>query len=198
MSRTAFLLLSLFVVVALYACGAQADTALTIRVPSKEECLYEAAPPGRVFLHFVVTSGGDHDIDVSIHQFGKLVWQTERSSESRVLFKTTGGDIKVCFSNKMSTITSKTVSFHLMFTASADEENRDPVENTIVNIHNGLTEIANEQKFLQAREMEHRDTAESTHNHILVWSLVEIVIIIGAGVGNVVYLRRLFESRRVV
>ena len=190
--------LIVFVVLAALVMGANADTALTIRVPSKEECFYEAAPPGRVFLHYVVTSGGDHDIDVTIFQFGKLVWETERSSESRVLFKTTGGDIKVCFSNKMSTITTKTVSFHLMYTASADEDNRDPIENTIINIHNGLTEISNEQKYLQGREFDHRDTVESTHNHILVWSLIEMALILGAGVGNVVYLRRLFESRRVV
>ena len=184
--------------------AAGASSALTVRVtPSKEECFYDSvqAASVKVFLHFAVTSGGDLDIDVTVTgPDNKVIWETEKSREARVLFKSKSAGLhKVCFSNRMSTVTTKTVTFHVQVGDTlAAETVRDPMERSIMNIYQGLLEVKNEQDYLRARERDLRDTAESTHNYILVWSLIEIGLLIAMGAGHIVYLRKQFSKRRAV
>lgn len=196
------LVLSLSCATAYAAAGA--SSALTVRVnPSREECFYDTvqASSVKVFLHFAVVSGGELDIDANV--FGpdnQVIWETEKSREARVLFKSKmPGLHKFCFSNKMSTVTTKTVSFHVQIGDTLQTDTvRDPMERSIMNIYQGLLEVKNEQDYLRARERDLRDTAESTHNHVLVWSLIEIGLIVGMGLGHVTYLRKQFGKRRAV
>eukprot|EP00744_Colponema_vietnamica_P030893 GILI01048640.1.p1 GENE.GILI01048640.1~~GILI01048640.1.p1 ORF type:complete len:206 (+),score=26.95 GILI01048640.1:60-677(+) len=196
------LFMCLSTTVAYAATGA--SSALTVRVtPSREECFFDnvQAASVKVFLHFAVVSGGELDIDVNVYgPDNQIVWETEKSREARVLFKSKmPGLHKFCFSNKMSTVTSKTVSFHVQMGDTLQAATtRDPMERSIMNIYQGLLEVKNEQDYLRARERDHRDTAESTHNHVLVWSLIEIGLIVSMGLGHVTYLRKQFGKRRAV
>jgi protein ERP2 len=182
------------------------STAVAVRIPAhKDECFYEdvSSAATKVYLHYMVTSGGSLDIDASI--FGpdqELIWAAEKERENRVLFKSRlPGTHKFCFSNKMSTLTTKVVGFNVQVgdpSDSSKDHNVDPMERAIIHVAMGLNDIKNEQLNLRTRERIHRDTAESTNTRVLMWSVAEIALIVFMGVGHVWYLRRLFETRRAV
>ena len=186
--------------------GIAPNTALAVKIPAhKDECFYEdvKAAGTKVYLHFMVTQGGSLDIDASIYgPDATLIWATEKERESRVLFKAKlPGQHKVCFSNKMSTITTKTVAFTVQagdVGESSSDRNVDPMERAIVHIAQGVNEIKNDQQYLRTRERVHRDTAESTNTRVLLWSFAENLLIVAMGFGHLWYLKRLFESRRAV
>lgn len=180
------------------------NTAISVVVPPhKDECFYEDVPAAgtKVYFHYMVTTGGSLDIDASV--FGpdnQVVWASEKDRESRILFKASlAGVHKFCFSNKMSTLTTKVVGFHIQVgegLIGADKS--DPMERSVLEIARGLGEIKNDQTYLRTRERVHRETAESTNTRVLLFSVGEIALIIVIGVAHVTYLRRLFESRRSV
>lgn len=182
------------------------NVALSVRLLAhKDECFLEDVPAAgtKVYLHFMVTSGGQLDVDASI--FGpdsQLIWSADKEREARVLFKARlPGVHKVCFSNKMSTVTAKTVAFNLQVGDPAEDSKGhsvDPMERSIIHIAEGLTEIKNEQNYLRTRERIHRDTVESTNSRVMYWSVAEIALILAMGIGQVLYLKRCFETRRNV
>lgn len=182
------------------------SSAIAVRIPAhKDECFFEDVPTAgsKVYLHYIVTSGGSLDIDAAIYgPDQELIWGAEKERESRVLFKSRlPGTHKICFSNKMSTLTTKVVGFNVQVGDPADSTNEhevDPMERSIIHVAMGLNDIKSEQMYLRTRERIHRDTAESTNTRVLLWSIAEIALIVFMGVGHVWYLRRLFESRRAV
>eukprot|EP00758_Cryptobia_borreli_P004108 Tbor_TRINITY_DN4190_c0_g1::TRINITY_DN4190_c0_g1_i1::g.26526::m.26526/K20347/TMED2, EMP24; p24 family protein beta-1 len=190
--------------ISMSATLADCSTALTVQVPAgKDECFFETVllAGTKIYFHYMVTHGGELDIDVNVHGPDDiLIWETEASSESRILFKSAEPGLhKFCFSNKMSTLTSKSVAFDVQVgDTTAEALKKDPMERSVMNIHQGLYEIKNEQAYLRDREVEHRSTAESTHSYILMWSFLEMGLILVMAIAHVMYLRRLFQSRRIV
>jgi protein ERP2 len=183
-----------------------ASTAVAVRIPAhKDECFFEdvRSSGAKIYVHYMVTSGGSLDIDANIlGPDGQIIWASEKERENRILFKARlPGIHKVCFSNKMSTLTAKVVGFSIQVgdpTESTKDHEVDPMERAIIHISQGVHEIKSTQTYLRARERIHRDTAESTNTRVLIWSVVEISLIVFMGIGHVWYLRRLFESRRAV
>ena len=108
-------------------------------------------------------------------------------------------------SNRMSTLTAKTVHFHISvgdpmetLAKSKDKKRPDSIERSIVRLEEGLMEIRDEQQYLRTRERIHRDTAESTNDRILYWSVFESGLLLLMSIGQVYYLRRCFEVKRLV
>jgi hypothetical protein len=182
------------------------NTALAVRVLAhKDECFLEevGAAGTKIYMHFLVTVGGALDIDAAIYgPDAQLVWAAEKEKEARVLFKATlPGTHKFCFSNKMSTVTAKTVAFNIQVGDPAEGTKGrpiDPMERSLIKITEGLQEIRQEQNYLSVRERIHRETVESTNTRVMVWSLLEMALILGMGAGQVLYLRKSFEKRRNV
>ena len=203
------MLFRLAVAIACLACVAHgfiaAHTSLSVRVLAhKDECFYEDVKLSstKVFFHFAVTNGGALDIDASV--FGpdnQLIWSADKEMEARVLFKAKiPGPHRFCFSNKMSTVTLKTVTFAIQVgdTSDNDGEKIDPIQRSLSRISEGLTEIKNEQTFLRVRDRLHRETAESTNTRVIVWSVFEMVVIAALAGGQIFYLVSRFEKRRIV
>ncbi|EAN85542.1 putative cop-coated vesicle membrane protein p24 precursor [Trypanosoma cruzi] len=186
------------------------DGAVSIMVPAnKEECFVEDihGVGVKVFLHYMVTFGGVLDIDAVIYgPDNSHIWDALRETEGRVLFKTrTPGRHRFCFSNKMSTITQKVVAFSITVGDSGMERNNgkpntgpDPLERSLMRIQQGLREVQEVQRYLRGRERVHRATTEVANTRVVVWSAIEILIIAFMGAGNVWYLKRIFNKRRVV
>jgi hypothetical protein len=195
-----------------------ANAALAIRVNAgKDECLFEEVRIAgqKVFFHFEVTGGGQLDIDATVTgPDGAIVWSAEKEHESRILFKAAqAGSYRFCLSNKMSTVTQKTVAFTIQV---SDSEGRrgaggrggapagsavlasDPIEKMTMQLADGLQELRNEQQYLKIRERMHRDTIESTNTRITLYSVGEIVLIVGVGVAQLWYLKSSFDKRRQV
>ncbi|KAJ9444968.1 Transmembrane emp24 domain-containing protein A [Diplonema papillatum] len=182
-------------------------TGLTLRVgPHKTECFYEESTEAQQkgHFHFQVTSGGALDIDAEITgPNGDIIWQGERATEERVMFKSSvAGTHAFCFNNKMSTMTYKTVSFDIAIGSTVSSEAgtmvADPIEQSIVKVTEGLLEIKQEQRYLRTRERIHRNTAEDTNSRVLYFSFFEIAVLVIMGAGQIFYLRRQFEVKRYV
>ncbi|KAK7199807.1 cop-coated vesicle membrane protein p24 precursor [Novymonas esmeraldas] len=186
------------------------DGGLAVQVaPGQTNCFYEDVPTigMKVFLHYIVSSGGALDIDCKIvAPDNSVVWDVERETENRILFKSRNqGAYRFCFSNRMSTLTSKVVSFSVTLgdgsgadTARSKGSNSDSLHRSIMRLQQGLREIEELQQVLRDRERDHRATTEVANTRVLVFCLLEIVFIAGMGVGSVVYLRRMFVTKRMV
>lgn len=61
-----------------------------------------------------------------------------------------------------------------------------------------LTGVKQEQEYMQVRDRIHRSINESTNSRVVLWSFFEALILVAMTVGQVYYLKRFFEVRRVV
>ena len=181
-------------------------TTLSVRVLAhKDECFYEDVNTAgtKVFLHFAVTNGGALDIDAAVYgPDSQLIWTADKEMEGRILFKAkVPGPHRFCFSNRMSTVSVKTVTFsiHVGDSVAAEEKlEKDPMLRSLAHLKEGLTEIKNEQTFLRVRDRDHRTTAETINTRVMVWSIAEILIIAGLAAAEIMYLVSRFEKRRNV
>ncbi|KPI87418.1 putative Cop-coated vesicle membrane protein p24 precursor [Leptomonas seymouri] len=204
----------LFAVVLLSCCtivpAAADDGGLAVQVaPGLTNCFYENAPGAgvKMFLHYMVSSGGSLDIDCKITGPDKaLIWSANRDSENRVLFKSRMPGLHAfCFSNLMSTVTPKVISFSVMVgeveTAGADggkPVEKDSLYRSIRRLQEGLGEIEELQQLIRVREHDHRATTEVANTRVVVFCILEMIFIIGMGIGSVLYLRKLFVTKRMV
>lgn len=200
--------MKIFVAVLLVAALIQFASSLTFKIDAhREECFYEHIEKEhvKVLLQFQVSSGGFLDIDLHVFDpTNSLIHKSERESEGKVTFNADKvGHYKFCFSNMMSTVTTKTVSFNvhigdLLDPNLAKLEHLDPIEKSIMRLSEGLSQIQNEQKYLRLREMTHRDITEATCARLLWWSIFEVFILVFMSVFQVYYLRRFFEVKTKV
>lgn len=80
----------------------------------REQCFYEEVKAGvRVLGSYMVSEGGLMDVDVTVKGPGdKVLFSKEKEGEGRFTFNAeTDGEYSFCFSNKMSSVTKKIVSF---------------------------------------------------------------------------------------
>lgn len=186
------------------------DGGLAVQVgPGRTNCFYEDAPGVgvKMFLHYMVSSGGSLDIDCRISGPDKtIIWSADRDTENRVLFKSrVPGPHEFCFINRMSTVTPKVVSFSVMVgegdvaTAGPGKAvEKDALYRSIRRLQEGLGEIEELQQLMRVREQDHRATTEVANTRVVVFCVLEILFIAGMGVGSVVYLRKLFVTKRMV
>jgi len=188
-------------------------TAITFNVDAhQEECFYEEIPMGSpVAVMFQVIAGGFLDIDhYSKSPVNILQYNAERQTEGKYNFvATSAGLYSFCFSNKMSTLTMKTVSFVVKIGSfDVEEPKLDPglvkqehisnLQNSIFQLKSGLQAIVDEQAYIKMREQVHRNTSESTNSRVVWWSLFEVIMLIAMSLWQIYYLRRFFEVKRVV
>eukprot|EP00741_Cyanophora_paradoxa_P022552 tig00000248_g21777.t1 len=173
--------------------------------PQREECFYQEVNANvKVSGSFHVSSGGMLDIDMKIMSpTDKVLYQIEKQSEGKFAFSAeTTGTYKICFSNRMSTLTAKTVTFSFNAedheSALAKQERLSPLEQAILKLAEGLDAIESEQKYMRLRERVHRATSESTNSRVLWWSFFEACLLVGMTLWQIFYLRRFFEVKRVV
>lgn len=112
---------------------------------------------------------------------------------------TQDGRYKYCFSNEMSTVTAKTVSFNVHGVMYVEDEGHTaPIEREIRALSSALEAVKDEQEYIVVRERLHRDTAESTNDRVKWWSIIQTAVLFAVCGWQVFYLRRFFEIKRVV
>lgn len=77
-------------------------------------------------------------------------------------------------------------------------ESSNKLEEMIKELSGTLTGVKHEQEYMQVRDRIHRAINESTNSRVVLWSFFEAVILVAMTVGQVYYLKRFFEVRRVV
>lgn len=201
--------LQILVLVALIACLGGASAYSFDIEAHREQCFRQVVKQGTsIGCRFQVVSGGFRDIDIRITgPDGLIVYSGDRESEGKYSFIShTSGEFTFCFSNQMSTMTPKTVSFVISVgdepgaesSKPATKDAVTPLENNILQLVDGLQAIHEEHEYLQIRERVHRNTLESTNSRVVWWTLFESFVLIGISAWQIWSIWRVFETKRGV
>lgn len=173
-----------------------------------EECFFDKVTSGtKMSLMFEVAEGGFLDIDVKIFgPDGKVIHSGDRESNGKYTFAAhMDGIYKYCFSNKMSTLTNKVIMFTVDIGEKPKEETNmdgDEHQNKLAEMINelstALTGVKHEQEYMEVREKIHRAINDNTNSRVVLWSFFEALVLVAMTLGQVYYLKRFFEVRRVV
>ncbi|XP_070571744.1 transmembrane emp24 domain-containing protein 2-like isoform X1 [Ptychodera flava] len=172
-----------------------------------EECFHDKVTSGtKMGLTFEVAEGGFLDIDVKITgPDGKVIYSGERESNGKYTFAAhMDGLYKYCFSNKMSTMTPKIVMFSMDIGDSPKgqdmdtDEEHDKLEDMVGELTSALMGVSREQRYMEVRENIHRMINDNTNSRVVLWSFFESLVLVAMTLGQVYYLKRFFEVRRVV
>lgn len=172
-----------------------------------EECFFDKVQNGtKLGLTFEVIEGGFLDIDVRVlGPEQEEIITRERESNGKITFaagKT--GAYHYCFSNKMSTMTPKGVMFSMEIgepqpAAPAEgEAHPNKLAEMIKDLSTALFGVKHEQEYMEVRDKIHRKINESTNSRVVMWSFFEAIVLVAMTLGQVYYLKRFFEVRRVV
>nr|CAG4635055.1 EOG090X0D99 [Alona affinis] len=192
---------------ALLACSANAYY-VTLDAHA-EECFFDKVSAGtKLGLTFEVAEGGFLDIDFTIvGPSGQTIESGERVSNGKYAFKADiDGVYTYCFSNKMSTMTPKIVMFNMdvgeptpnLGHTDTAGGNHTKLEEMIKELSSALRTVKHEQDYMNLRERVHRTINESTNSRVVMWSFFEAFVLLTMTAGQVYYLKRFFEVRRVV
>jgi len=176
---------------------------------SAEECFFDRVTPGtKMGLMFEVVEGGFLDIDVKIIGPDRnVIYSGERESNGKYTFQAhTDGLYTYCFSNKMSTMTPKMVMFSMDVEESkakaedntTSDASHSKLEEMISELSTSLTNVKHEQEYMEVRERIHRSINDNTNSRVVLWSFFEAFLLVAMTIGQVFYLKRFFEVRRVV
>ena len=172
-----------------------------------QECFFDKVTSGtKMGLMFEVADGGFLDIDVTISgPDNKVIHQGERESNGKYTFAAhMDGTYTYCFSNKMSTMTPKVVMFTMDIgeppkpDAVDSDAKQNRLEEMIKELSTALTGVKHEQEYMELRERIHRSINDSTNSRVVLWSFFEALVLVAMTLGQVYYLKRFFEVRRVV
>jgi hypothetical protein len=175
-----------------------------------EECFFDKVQNGtKLGLTFEVIEGGFLDIDVKVTgPDQEEIITRERESNGKITFAASKtGAYHYCFSNKMSTMTPKGVMFSMDIgepqaapaAAGVDgEAHPNKLADMIKELSTALVGVKHEQEYMEVRDKIHRKINESTNSRVVMWSFFEAIVLVAMTLGQVYYLKRFFEVRRVV
>ncbi|GFY75607.1 transmembrane emp24 domain-containing protein 2 [Trichonephila inaurata madagascariensis] len=75
---------------------------------------------------------------------------------------------------------------------------QNKLEEMIKELSTSLTSVKHEQEYMAVRDRIHRGINESTNSRVVMWAFFEAVVLVTMTLGQVYYLKRFFEVRRVV
>ncbi|GAA5914448.1 hypothetical protein JCM5296_002142 [Sporobolomyces johnsonii] len=168
-----------------------------------KDCFFEDLhAEDKMTVTYQVAGGGHLDIDFWMRGPPNDRIMNEQKKKDTGTFSFTAeqdGRYTYCFSNEMSTVTGKTVSFNVHGVMYVEDDGHTaPIEKEIRALSAALEAVKDEQEYIVVRERLHRDTAESTNDRVKYWSIVQTLLLCGVCAWQIFYLKRFFEVKRVV
>ncbi|KAL5636522.1 hypothetical protein ACGC1H_000469 [Rhizoctonia solani] len=170
--------------------------------PGKKECFFEDLHINdKMTVTYQVGGGGHLDIDfwlsdpinIALHK------RLKESEGTASLTAEKDGRYTYCFSNEMSTVTEKEVSFNVHGVIYVQDDGTvAPIEREVRELAIGLQAVKDEQEYIVIRERVHRNTAESTNDRVKWWSIAQAVVLVAVCGFQVYYLQSFFEVKRVI
>lgn len=110
------------------------------------------------------------------------------------------GKYGYCFSNEMSSLDTKDVSFNIHGVVYVDvtDPNNDSLDAAVRRLSILTQEVKNEQSYIVVRERTHRNTAESTNDRVKWWSVFQLIVVAANCIFQIVYLKRFFEVKTLL
>ncbi|BGO88578.1 hypothetical protein NBRC10512_002668 [Rhodotorula toruloides] len=191
---------SLLVVLALCVARVHAHT-IDLDAGAKECFFEDLHTEDKMTVTYQVAGGGHLDVDFWLTGPGNRVMNEQRKKDTGTYSFTAeqDGRYTYCFSNEMSTVSGKTVSFNvhgIMYVE--DDGHTAPIEREIRQLSAALEAVKDEQEYIVVRERLHRDTAESTNDRVKYWSIIQTIMLFAVCGWQIFYLKRFFEVKRVV
>ena len=218
------LLVRAAVFVALWSCygwrtGGLRSTRLVFSIPPRSrECFYERTgrEDSQLHVEVQVLKGGSLDVGLSIYspeENLKLTTTVRRDGASVELSLSGDNEVcKICLDNSFSLLAEKLVHFTVIV-----YENRDYIDTSSVSVDSysqesqvltdedverrlarltwllfNVTNAQNSMKALGARD---RKAAVSNNRQVLMWSLLEVVVIVFASVVQIIALTSAHRTR---
>ncbi|CDZ96828.1 copii-coated vesicle protein [Phaffia rhodozyma] len=167
-----------------------------------KECFFEDLhTEDKMTVTYQVGEGGHLDIDFWLkNPSSTIIYSQHRQPTGTYSFTADqNGRYQYCFSNEMSSMSPKIVSFNVHGVIYiADDGQTAPIERQIRELADSLQDVKDEQEYIVVRERVHRNTAESTNSRIKYWSIFQALALIGVCAWQVYYLKAFFEVKRVI
>ncbi|KAF8525385.1 supernatant protein factor C-terminal domain-containing protein [Gautieria morchelliformis] len=167
---------------------------------SQKECFFEDLHVNdKMTVTYQVGGGGNLDIDFWLADPNNLALgkHLKQSTGTVSITAEKDGRHEYCFSNQMSAIADKTVSFNVHGVVYVGEdETIAPIEREIRDLANGLQSVKDEQEYIVIRERVHRNTAESTNDRVKWWSIIQAIVLFAVVAWQIYYLKSFFEVKR--
>ncbi|KAL0063117.1 p24 complex component [Marasmius tenuissimus] len=167
----------------------------------KKECFFEDLNKNdKMTVTYQVGGGGHLDIDFWLADpTERLLGKHVRQSTGNIdITAEKDGRYEYCFSNQMSAIADKIVSFNVHGVIYVEDDVVAPIEREIRSLAHGLSSVKDEQEYIVVRERTHRNTAESTNSRVKWWSVTQAVVLFSVVAWQVYYLKSFFEVKRVI
>jgi hypothetical protein len=158
-----------------------------------------------------VQSGGSFDVDYSVIGPGdRQILSGEKERQGDYVFTAQStGSYSFCFSNTMSTFADKYVDFEITSEANpgtssallpqksgAPAEQHDQLEDLVFKVSGQLSTVNRMQKYFRTRENRNFSTVRSTEKRIFQFSLIEVIMMVGMAVLQVLVVRFFFQGAR--
>jgi len=211
--------LSLFVIfLAINSSKGFNDNDLTIHIPpGSAECFYQTINKEKsVEIEYQVIAGGDLDVDFRLTgPNGKvIVAEGKKNDGIHTVDPVEPGDYELCFSNRFSRISSKTVFFEIILDSEEDDDEdvwknfvepdadygdrMTTLEAEIDNIKTNMAKTIQIQSLLRVFEAKDRNIVERNFERINIWSLINVVVMLTVLFLQVFMIRNMFDDGKKV
>lgn len=190
--------------------------------PGKEECFFETVVKGNTLtVEYQVIDGGDgqlSELDINFRLLSPrghpLVAEFKQSEGAHSHLVEEVGDYKICFDNTFSYLSSKTVYFELLNENEEEEyddlkeifgdEDMDAeyyevsvaeIEVKLKKIKDDIAKAKHQQDLIRITDLKDRSIMEHNFERVNTMSMFYVVVVLVAGVGQVVLLRSLFDEK---
>jgi len=208
----------------LLSCTKAREQDMTVEVPpGQEECFFETVQPGHTLSveYQVVDSGSGQysELDINfrvMHPRGHpLVAEFKKSDGVFSQTLQDLGDYKICFDNKFSYVSSKTIFFEIIneneedldyddLAAIFEEEVEEPeiyevqvseIEGKLKKIKEGMEKARHLQDLIRVTDLKDRTLAEHNFERVNFMSIVYLIVLVVSGLAQVLLLRSLFDEK---